>query len=253
MWNVLKHLALVEENGFGVNLSQVVEKIETCLSNESWYEGEAQQKKRICLDTKTSIITEIAALKGVYSSCKTDTKFSTISMKHLWALIVQCLDQFICLVNLKVTPDHYHKFVKVKESLHTFEWIWQQAHMVSDSKSYEEELTMVWSIAWFQLKDQIVKSLNIQMEIMKFGHQDTNENSTLEITRMIEEINQILSTQLQHAILRVRRFWSHLGLVKVIFFKLNHEEGELNQYICFSRNISCFLLIYVNNILEKSN
>ena len=215
MWKVVKHLSLKVPNVFGVNLSEVVKEIEMQLWDDKNEIFLKKDNNRTYLDTKASVITEIAVAKGVLYTGKTAFKLSSLSMKHLWSLIVQCFDQLVCLIQSK-TSICYNEMLQIKEALYMFLWIEKQAHAITDMKTYEEDLIMLWSIGWCKLKQQLAEGLNIGRE--GNNHEclsRTQNNSTVEITQIMEEISEILNTHLQQFSFKVRRFWAHLGFSKV--------------------------------------
>ena len=212
MWNVVKHLALKQHPGFGANLCNVVEQIEY-IFNESWLKDIEPNGKRICLDSRTSIVTEIEAIKGVILSGKPDGKLSTLSMKHLWSLIVKCFDDFACFIKSRQRPCYYEDMLQIKELLCMFEWIRHQISLFPDPKSNEDELILTWSIAWFRLKEQLAKILIFELESNNHIHESSN--LIFKIAKAMEEISQLLNMQSQQFSLTIRRFWVHLGFSKV--------------------------------------
>ena len=252
MWKVVKHLSLKVPNVFGVNLSEVVKEIEMQLWDDKHLILLKKDSTRTYLDTKASVTTEIAVAKGVLYTGKTAFKLSSLSMKHLWSLIVQCFDQFVCLIQSRTSLICYNVMLEIKEALNMFLWIEEQAHSITDMKTYEEDLIMLWSIGWCKLKQQLAEGLNIGRERNDHeGLSITQNSSTVEIIKIMEEISEILNTHLQQFSFKIRRFWEHLGFSKVKlsnFYNLNTKSKGL---ACLNRSLKFCILYFRKMMSEK--
>ena len=132
-----------------------------------------------------------------------------------------------------------------------FLWIEKQAHAITDMKTYEEDLIMLWSIGWCKLKQQLAEGLNIGMERNNHeGLSRTQNSSTVEITKIMEEISEILNTHLQQFSFKIRRFWEHLGFSKVKlsnFYNLNTESN----LACLNWSLKLCILYFRKMMSER--
>ena len=222
-WSARQQLALDQSRGFGADLSNVVALIEITICNDAKMNSypNVPTKCNDVLGTKVAIITEIEAAKGNFLFGRPELKLSTLSIKELWSLVVQCFENLISETQTKKQlcgEDWLH----LKELLHVFEWMRDKLDQLCDIKDYEEELLMVWSIAWLKLKPWLQNSVicgytSEKEDNLLKGTTITNPGKTegSRMSQTVVKINSFLEPQLHKFNLIVRQFWNHVGFLKV--------------------------------------
>ena len=194
VWNARKQLALKTQDGFGLDLSKIVTRIQAEICRVELSTAALNSRDYIkSVGTKIDLITEIEAAKGNFLFRQPELYDCTLQVKELWSLITRCFLNFLKFIEESPSECTIHGWIVIREELHIFEWMRSQL----DKLKNEEELLMAWSIAWIRLKSTL------------------NRTESLHTSKVIIDINNILEPQLRQFNLLVRQFFSQVGFEKV--------------------------------------
>jgi len=229
-WKVRKNLAMKELRGFGVDISKVVEIVEMIILNECKLTTQSytQRVRNDYSGIKIAIVTEIEASKRNFFIGNPESKLDTLSMMQLWSIITQCFEDFIKFSQLKKEEPSVNDWLLLKETLHVFEWIRHQVDKFHGRTSFEEELLMVLSIAWLKLKKYLENAYSetypANQGAISLTPRENGMESNSNVTNFLPiiEISKLLEPQIQQFNLTVRRFWEHVGFIKVSRCKNKH-------------------------------
>jgi hypothetical protein len=232
-WTVRKNLAMKELGGFGVDLSKVVELVETTILNESKLNIQSKGLWNDYSEIKIAIFTEIEASKRNFLFANPESKLDTFSMKQLWSIIAQCFEDFIKFNQLNKEEPNVNDWILLKETLHIFEWIRHQVDKFHGRTNFEEELLMVLSIAWLKLKKYLENSYSETYHVnqgpisLRPREDGTEHNSNAPKYLPIIEISKLLEPQIHQFNLTVRQFWDHVGFLKVSRCKIKNKTPQV--------------------------
>ena len=114
-------------------------------------------------------------------------------------------------------------WLQLKEILHIFEWMRNCIDTLNYVTDYDDQLVMLWSIAWLRLRKSLQTSIICTDDRVQNTHNvlaqvniDAEQREAMTLSSAIVEINRVLEPHLHPFNLIVRQFWMSIGFPQVI-------------------------------------